>query len=93
MGKASKLKLIRRMAAKMPTLNVSVPVVEKLTGQQLIDRAYKEQVEPGEMYKHVTSTPVKANHERRMKALYNKHGAAGIQAYAFAVKKEEDKIK
>jgi hypothetical protein len=92
MGKAAKYKLIRKMAAKMPALNISVPVKETLTAKQLIDRGYKGDVAQGELYIHKTSRPAPANHERRMKQLYKKHGPAGIQAYATKVEQQEKNL-
>ena len=79
------------MAATMPALNISVPVKEILTGQQLIDRGYTGDVVQDEIYIHKTSTVAPANHERRMKQLYKKYGGAGLQAYAVAVEKQEKK--
>lgn len=59
MGKASKLKQIRRLAAELPPIPV---------------RCGK---------KHIIAGPI--THNRKMKKLYNKHGAAGIPAYIKAV--------
>jgi hypothetical protein len=92
MGKAAKNKLIRRMAAQMPALNIGRYVVELLSGEQLTQRGYSEEVDKQAMYKHRTHMPVPANHITKMKRLYNKHGKMGLMAYAKAVENEEKKI-
>jgi hypothetical protein len=60
MGKASKIKRIRKIAASMPGIGIK--------GGGIL------------------------NHERKMKAMYNKHGAAGVNNYIQAVKNFTDAV-
>ncbi len=60
LGKASKIKRIRKIAAQMPGIGIK--------GGGIL------------------------NHERKMKAMYNKHGAAGVNNYIQAVKNFTDAV-
>jgi hypothetical protein len=86
MGKASKLKQIRKAASQMPVLKTYRPEVEIVSGVQLINSGIKElkdgtPVDVKKDYKQVTPVPVALNHNRQMKRLYNAKGAKGVIDY------------
>lgn len=90
MGKKSKFKAIRRLAAQMPVINKSAVIeVERVKGSTLIEEGTTEvngkPVIDHENYKRVKTGPVAINHKRKMKKLYNAHGKKGVGSYLQAV--------
>jgi uncharacterized protein YccT (UPF0319 family) len=89
MGKASKLKQIRKIASQMPSINTSRRVGEIVTGNTLLSIGVKEvngkAVSSSQNYRKVTSVQSPINHTRTMKKLYNKLGAEGVRGYVAAV--------
>lgn len=91
MGKASKLKKIRKLAAQLPAINtygVSADG-EIITGADLLNENVKEvrgnKVELTDKFVRRKKIEVQINHNRRMKQMYNKYGLRGVAGYANAV--------
>jgi hypothetical protein len=91
MGKKSKFKAIKRLAAQMPEILIHHPLGITKAGHALIhDGVSKlpsgEKVNPMMKYKAVSANPTPLNHSRKMKQLYIKHGSVGISSYLRAVR-------
>jgi uncharacterized protein YccT (UPF0319 family) len=95
MGKKSKFKKIRRIASQMPLINTHKIEKERVAGAEVIASGVTEvdgkPVEAKENYIRRKAVPVPINHNRQMKRLYNKHGAAGVGMYIGAVNKYMEK--
>lgn len=90
MGKASKFKRIRKIASQMPVIEVTRPLGEKVTGSDVIKSGVKElkdgtAIDPHGNYKRNVPVKVPLNHNKNMKRLYNKGGAAAVGSYIGAV--------
>lgn len=96
MGKASKFKQIRKMAATMPALKILKPKSQIITGAQLIERGTTElngdPVDPKQVYKESGKVEVSANHVNEMKRLFKKFGQRGILGYQVAVDNQVKKL-
>lgn len=89
MGKASKLKKIRRIALQMPVINTHRIVGEKVSGHDVLESGVKEvegkPVDHRLNYRKKKSIEVPLNHNKNMKRLYNKLGVNAVQGYINAV--------
>lgn len=89
MGKAAKLKKIRKLASQMPLLMVNHVKGERVTGEELSKEGVTEvqgkPVRDKDFYTKKTAVQQPLNHNRRMKKMYNKFGARGVQGYMQAV--------
>jgi hypothetical protein len=89
MGKKAKFKKIRRFASQMPVIEVASVIGERLTGKDAMMDGVSEiegkPVDQNTTYikKKVVKQPL--NHNRKMKAMYNKFGPGGVNAYVNAV--------
>lgn len=99
MGKASKLKKIRKIAAKLPVINRNTREYHIVKGVDLIEDYGSDQNQDGSMiladktYKVAMPVITEINHNRALKRNYNKHGIAGIRGYAQAVINHDAKMK
>jgi len=88
MGKKSKLKAIKKMAALMPTIETVKKVGTVVSGSELIEKGVVSiadesvPVLPNHKYKKQEFKKVPVNHEKEMKRVYNRYGAAGVKQYA-----------
>lgn len=89
MGKKAKFKKIRRLANQLPEINTKIIVGETLTGSQVVYDGVSEidgkPVNHAAFYKKKRIVEKPLNHNRKMKKMYNKYGAAGVNHYANAV--------
>lgn len=89
MGKASKLKQIRRIASGMPALSKRVMVGVRVDGAELIKNDIKQvqgkDVVASNQYRSKHHIEVPLNHNRQMKKAYYKFGAQGVNGYIHAV--------
>jgi hypothetical protein len=96
MGKKSKLKAIRRIAASMPVIEGERKVTHRVMGASLIEEFNTKTlpsgtaIEPNAIYRETRKEKVEVNHERRMKLLYNRYGSVGVDAYMKAVAEYAD---
>lgn len=85
MGKASKLKRIRRIANQLPKLQTHQRIGSAVDGIDLIKQGVNivqgKEVLPAKTYRKVETIPVQLNHNKVMKRIYNKHGAQGVAGY------------
>lgn len=89
MGKKAKFKKIRRLASQLPTITTKQVIGERLTAKEAMLQGINE-VE-GKPFgqdaiirqKKLVEKPL--NHNRKMKKMYNKYGAVGVNHYANAV--------
>lgn len=90
MGKKGKLKQIRKLAAQMPEIKIGHVVGQRITGAELhkggVETVDGKPVDTDGTYSKREVVQVPLNHNRKMKALYNQHGAAGVHGYMNAVK-------
>lgn len=95
MGKAAKLKKIRRLASQMPVINTKGIEVSLVDGYELIAKGIKEvdgkPVDPKGNYKEKKKVLVPINHNKKMKKLYNMGGIAGVKMYVSAVQQYQQK--
>ena len=85
MGKKSKLKKIRKIAAEMPVIYRKAVIGSLVKGNEVTEEQLGEPVNPEAIYRQKETKAVPMNHYRRMKALYNKMGPSGVGAYYRAV--------
>jgi hypothetical protein len=89
MGKACKLKKIRKVAKGLPALERKTVVGINLTGAELIKGGVttvkEKEVDEKEMYHAKRTVRLPVNHARAMKKLYNKNGIKGVSGYIDAV--------
>jgi hypothetical protein len=85
MGKKSKLKAIRKIAQKLPSIPIKKIEGSIVKGAELLDRGVKE-VENKPVYldgdykqKKIVTVPL--NHNRKMKQFYNRYGVNGVNFY------------
>lgn len=86
MGRAKHLKTIRKMAKQLPVAVMSKPLVEYISGYELIKKGITlinldEQVDPKKKYKRTTLQATTVNHERQMKRLYDEGGHKKVVHY------------
>lgn len=92
MGKKAKLKKIRKLASQLPVIPTQRVVGYYITGAEILTTSDQTEVDgkpidPEAVYKKKEIQETVVNHHRRMKALYNKKGEAGVLAYVRAVDK------
>lgn len=92
MGKKAKLKQIRRLAEQLPVVNIGHVVGELVSGGELIKTGVNklpsgERVMADQRYRRKETVEVSLNHNRKMKKLYNRYGAAGVQGYMTGIKR------
>lgn len=100
MGKAQKLKIIRKAALLLPAATTTTIQKSSVSGRDLIDSGVKQDKYGAEIKgnrRYIKRQPIEVpvNHNRQMKRLYNQHGMAGAVAYAnqvegMAVKSQEN---
>lgn len=98
MGKASKLKKIRRAASQLPKLKVASRIAEQVEGSKLIEEGVKtlsngETVRSDKKYRKVSTVGKPLNHNRQMKKAYYKGGLSAAQHYINAVFAHAEKQK
>jgi hypothetical protein len=98
MGKAAKLKQIRRLANQLPHVNTKGIAVNIMQGKELITNGIDklkngDEINPDGKYKQKIPITVPLNHYRKMKSLYNKYGATDVVAYAKAIQNHSNKMK
>lgn len=89
MGRAAKLKRIRKLAKQFPELQVNVQKADMIFGADMIKSGITEvqgeEVIPDRRYRKVNKTTQPMNHERNLKRMYNQFGDKGIEDYEKAV--------
>lgn len=89
MGKAAKIKAMRKVARQLPVLNKTIAVGQRVLGKELIYEGIEEvegkAVVGDKNYRRMIPMEVELNHERKMKELYNKFGLQAVINYANAV--------
>lgn len=91
MGKAAKLKRLRKAANDLPVVNRQMQVPGELVrGRELIEKGIDKlpdgtELEPSLMYRQGKIIEVPLNHYSTLKKAYNKGGNAHAGAYAKAV--------
>ena len=85
MGKAAKMKQIRKLVKNLPNVPVNRVVYEKMKGFDLSEMGI-ESVGGKPIVAHGTYTRKKvvtigANHEKNMKNMYKKFGQVGVNGY------------
>jgi hypothetical protein len=97
MGKASKLKQIRKAPKGLPALERKTVVGINVTGAELIKGGVitvkEKEVDEKEMYHAKRTVRLPVNHARSMKKLYNKYDTKGVNGYINAVNDFAGKIK
>ena len=86
MGKAAKLKKLRKLAMAMPAIHTKRVIGEKVQGGDLTETAVEgKPVDIDAWYrrKHLIEVPL--NHNRNLKKAYKKAGMQGAAQYANAV--------
>lgn len=88
MGKAAKLKQLRRIASQLPAIQTKQKVSEKILGSHIIDTKEDKDgkpIDPRQLYRRQRIEEVPLNHYKKMKQNYNKAGMAGAAHYAKSV--------
>jgi hypothetical protein len=86
MGKKSKHKKIRKIAANLPTIHRRAVIGSQVPGYEITEaEAQGMEVDPKSIYRRKQEVAVPLNHERKMKQLYQKHGPKGVEMYVRAV--------
>jgi len=98
MGKASKLKKIRKLATMLPPIPIQRVMGEAVHGITMIKEGVEKlkdgtAVDPDKMYSKKKLVPAQLNHNKKMKTLYNKMGVGGVNGYIQAVKQWEKEQK
>jgi hypothetical protein len=96
MGKAAKFKKLRKLANRLPIITTTTIIGERKSGKELTDVMYDDKGQPIDsnltyIKKSVVKVPL--NHNRKMKQIYNKFGAEGIEGYVAAVVNYEKQSK
>jgi hypothetical protein len=96
MGKKSKFKAIKRLAAQLPAMTVQSLVTTRLTGAEVLESGVTE-VNGHRVWQHGTyirksREAVEVNHVEQMKKMYYKHKVAGVRGYVSAVKKRDEEL-
>jgi hypothetical protein len=96
MGRKSKIKAIKRLAANLPAMTMQAMVTTKLTGSELIETGVKEvngePVQYGKSYLRKAIKTVPVDHVKHMKKMYDKHKAQGIMGYVSAIRERDAKL-
>lgn len=89
MRRSAKYKEIKKLASVMPVLEYDKSVPYSVKGAELIKEGIKEYngepVHIRDVFAGVEIRRFKIDHEKNMKVIYNKHGAAGVRAYVQSV--------
>jgi hypothetical protein len=90
MGKKSKFKQLRKLAQQMPVIMTSNPESTSVQGDELIRQGVLklkngDKIDPLKEYRQVKGVPTPLNHARKMKEIYNKAGANGVNQYIQSV--------
>lgn len=101
MGKKSRLKEVKRLAAQLTPLVIGRAIGEKKTGAELIAEGVTKAKLNGEElpinlkqnYKRVQVKNMPINHGRNLKKLFLKHGQAAVDAYVNKVAEVVEKSK
>jgi len=97
MGKASKMKKLRKLSLQLPKMTEVIKVFTRVKGEDVIVQGVTEvqgeEVDPDLTYRKIESKKVPLNHYKKMKKYYKDFGNAGIKGYANAILKEADKSK
>lgn len=94
MGKASRLKGLKRVAETLPVIMRQSCEVHYVTGKELLDQGHTE-IKPGEpvipkgKYRQRMPVMIAINHTRNLKKICGKYGAAGLNAYISAVNNQK----
>jgi hypothetical protein len=87
-------KTLRDYANQLPLVWTNTLERHRMTGQELIEMGYVEQkgqkINPEEKYIYNSPVQIAANHYRRLKRAWLKHGAKGIATYLLQVRKLMD---
>lgn len=90
MGKASKLKKIRKMASRLPAINYKTVKGSLVKGYELqakgVNEVQGKQIDVNATYRHKEIFLQPINHNRHMKNIFKKHGMIAIDKYIHAVK-------
>lgn len=89
MGKKSRLKAVKRIAATLTPLVIGRAIGEKLPGKELIAAGTlttktggtETMIQAGVTYKRIAVKNMPVNHARNLKKLFMKHGQAAVDAY------------
>lgn len=86
MGKAAKLKQLRRLASQMPVITTGQNIHVLLKGRNIHAQKDKDgkEIEPEKVYSGEKNIPV--NHYKKMKQNFYKAGMAGAAVYSKSVK-------
>lgn len=86
MGRAAKLKKIRKIAEKLPEVRYRSMFGERVQGLDIQDEmSDKEDFDIHATYKRKRVIEQSINHERKMKQAYDKFGPQGVVNYAAAI--------
>lgn len=85
MGKAKRLKQLKRIARQIPYTETNAVVTESFTGAQLMRMGVKEikgqAVSINSVYKRKENITVPVNNYRKVKKIYNKGGINSLKQY------------
>lgn len=89
MGRAKKIKELRKIARKIPAITSGAYAKEILTGGQLFEKGIKtvegKPVVGGKEYVQNIPVRIPVNHHRNLKKEFFKNGKAGVMGYLHSV--------
>lgn len=94
MGKARKIKIIRKIANELPEVMGVVIAKRTAKGSELINDGVSmsggKPIDPDKFYSGKKKVLQPMNHYNEMKRVFYKHGAAGVVGYQRAMSKPVD---
>jgi hypothetical protein len=85
MGKAARLKGIKKVAATLPTIMRNTHEVHYVKGSELIEQGHTEcggkAINPEGMYVQNMPVMIAINHARNLKKVFQKYGERGARIY------------
>lgn len=87
MGKKSKFKKFKRIAAQLPAINTRAVIGETVSGSDAIKMGLESDkgINPAFQYRRKRMVERSLNHPRNMKRAYYRSGLDGVTGYANAV--------